>query len=75
MAFLTANRDEFAVVNMRLFNLKLGRIILIAPQKDHSLRSLQLKAPILSTKELAGYLDKILKQDKVKSFFMDKGNL
>jgi hypothetical protein len=75
MAFLTANRDEFGVVNMRLFNLKSGRIILIAPQKDHSLRSLQLTAPILSTKEVPSYLDKILIQDNVKSFFMDKGNL
>lgn len=75
MAFLTANRDEYAVVNMRLFNLKFGRVILIAPQKDHSLRSLQLTIPILSNNEVDKYIDKILKQDNVKSFFMNKDNL
>lgn len=75
MAFLTPNRDEFAVVNMRLFNLKFGRIILITPQKDHSLRSLQLKAPVLSNKDARLYLDKVLEKDNVKSFFINKGNI
>lgn len=75
MAFLTANRDEFAVVNMRLFNLKFGRIILIAPQKDHSLRSLQITTPILSTKEIPSYVDKTLSQDNIKTFFLDNANL
>ncbi|MEJ7738838.1 MAG: hypothetical protein WKF97_15545 [Chitinophagaceae bacterium] len=75
MAFLTANRDEYAVVNMRLFNLKFGRIILIAPQKDHSLRSLQLATPLMSSNEVDGYLNGLLEQDKVKSFFLNSGNL
>lgn len=75
MAFLTANRDEYAVVNMRLFNLKFGRILLIALQKDHSLRSLQLAAPLMSSNEVEGYLNSLLEQDKVKSFFLNSGNL
>lgn len=75
MAFLTANRDEYAVVNMRLFNLKLGRILLIAPQKDHSLRSLQLAAPLMSSNEVESYLNGLLEQDKVKNFFLNSGNL
>lgn len=74
-AFLTADRNEYAIVNMRLFNLKQGRIILIAPQKDGSLRSLQIKTPILDEKELSEYLDKMLTQENVKQFFRDPGNI
>ena len=52
-----------------------ANIILIAPQKDYSLRSLQLTTPILSIEEVESYLDKILEQDNVKSFFMNTGNI
>jgi hypothetical protein len=74
-AFLTANRDQFALVNMRLFNLKYGRFILIAPQTDGSLRSLQLSSPILSSEEIDVYIDDILKQKKVATFFTNKGSI
>ena len=74
-AFMTANRDEFAIVNLRLFNLKHGRVILIAPQKDRTLRSLQLETPILSSDEVSNYIDKILMQENVKSFFFNKTNI
>lgn len=74
-AFLTANRDEYAIINMRLFNLKNGRIILIAPQKDGSLRSMQINPPILNDQELNDYINKILKQEDVKQFFTDKNNI
>lgn len=74
-AFITANRDEFAIVNMRLFNLKSGRIILIAPQKDRTLRSLQLDPPIMSSGEISNYIKEILKQNNVKAFFDNKDNI
>ncbi len=74
-AFLTANRDAYAIVNMRLFNLKYGRTILIAPQKDGSLRSMQILSPILSNQEVKGYIDKILKQDDIKTFFLNMDNI
>lgn len=74
-AFLTADRNEYAIVNMRLFNLKQGRIILIAPQKDGSLRSMQIKTPILDDKELSNYIDKMLTQENVKQFFSDPNNI
>jgi hypothetical protein len=60
---------------MRLFNLKNGRIILIAPQKDGSLRSMQIQTPVLSDKELPDYIDKILQQDDVKKFFSNSGTI
>lgn len=74
-AFLTANRDAYSIVNMRLFNLKYGRTILIAPQKDGSLRSMQIQSPIFSNEEIKGYIDKILKQDDIKAFFLSKNNI
>ncbi len=74
-AFLTASRDEYAIVNMRLFNLKDGRTILVAPQKDGSLRSMQIKRPILSDKEITDHIEKVLKQDNVKEFFNNKGTI
>ena len=74
-AFITASRDEFAIVNMRLFNLKYGRTILIAPQKDGSLRSMQLTSPILSAMEIKNYIDKILKEQDVNKFFTNKENI
>ena len=76
MAFLTADRNEYAIVNMRLFNLKHGRIILIAPQKDGSLRSMQVKSDeILSQEDMNSYIDELFQQATVKKFFTDKNNI
>lgn len=75
VAFLTANRNEYAIINMRLFDLKNGRIILVAPQKDGSLRSMQINPPILDDKELVNYIDKLLKQEAVRQFFVDTNNI
>lgn len=76
LAFLTADRNEYAVVNMRLFNLKQGRIILIAPQKDGSVRSLQLKSDdVLSMSDVENHIDHLLLQKKVKDFMTRKGNI
>ena len=43
VAFRAANNDAYAIVNMRLFNLNYGSIIVIVPQQDGSLRSMQIK--------------------------------
>lgn len=75
MAFITGNREEFAVVNMKLFDLKNGRIILVAPQKDHSLRFFQVPTPLISSNEVQSFLNKLLEQDKIKAFFLGNGSL
>jgi hypothetical protein len=41
MAFLTHTGQSYAIVNVRLFNLNLGKKIVITPQPDGSLRSRQ----------------------------------
>jgi len=76
VAFLTANRDEYAVVNMRLFNLKHGRIVLIAPQKDSTLRSMQIKTDnVISIGDLRDYLSGLIKRKDVQTFFMNSNNI
>ncbi|GAA5024641.1 hypothetical protein GCM10011506_08400 [Marivirga lumbricoides] len=75
LAFLTSNRDEYAIVNMRLFNLKHGRTILIAPQEDGSLRSMQIESPILSDIEIENFIKSLLEKKNVKTFFLKQGTI
>lgn len=75
IAFLTADRNNYAMVNLRLFDLKLGRIILIAPQKDGSLRSMQLQDKQLASNELEPYVTELLKRNEIITFFTNKNNI
>ncbi|MCZ4244165.1 hypothetical protein [Pedobacter punctiformis] len=74
-AFLTGDRKQFALVNLRLFDLDQGRLILIAPQKDGSLRSKQIKMPLLEFENINEYVRSVIKENDVKKFFMDFGNI
>ncbi|WP_157485978.1 hypothetical protein [Flavobacterium sp. Leaf359] len=74
-AFLTGDRKQFALVNLRLFDLDQGRLILIAPQKDGSLRSMQLQLPLTEYEKINDHIRSVIKQDEVKSFFLAKGNI
>lgn len=49
VSFRAANNDAYAVVNMRLFNLNDGNIVIIVPQEDGSLRSMQIQPDELLT--------------------------
>lgn len=76
VSFLTADRNDYAIVNLRLFDLRIGRIILIAPQKDGTLRSLQLNSPIMSSNEMDEYIKNLMSNDKnVIDFFTKKDNI
>lgn len=72
-AFSTLENDEFAIVNMKLYNLKYGNIILIAPQKDGSVRSIQIKsAQNLSSTTLSTYINELLSKENIIEFFTNK---
>lgn len=72
VAFWTAEGQRFAIVNMRLFDLNQGDIILIAPQPNGSLRSWQLKSPPLTKDALGPYLRKeILTRKEVIAFLTE----
>ncbi len=76
ISFITADRNAYAIVNMRLFDLRIGRLVLIAPQKDGTLRSLQMNSPIMSSKEMDEYLEKVMSNDKrVIEFFTKPDNI
>ena len=74
-AFLTADRNEYAIINMRLFDLRQGRTILVAPQKDNSLRTFQIKSHLLSSEKVEEFTKNLMKQKDVISFFTFKGNI
>jgi hypothetical protein len=75
IAFLTASRDNYAIVNSRLFDLQLGRTVLIAPQKDGSFRSMQLESPLMGSAEVETYVNSVLATHRVRNFFLAAGNI
>lgn len=76
ISFLSADRNAYAIVNMRLFDLRIGRIILIAPKKDGTLRSLQLESPIMSSDEMDEYIKNLLSNDRsIIDFFTKSDNI
>lgn len=75
IAFINADHEAHAIVNMRYFDLALGKTILIAPQKDGSLRSMQIKSPPMSTEEIEAYTDQLVQRADVIEFFTDDGNI
>lgn len=70
VAFRAANKDAYAVVNMRLFNLNDGNVVLIVPQEDGSLRSMQIKPEeLLSFPTIRNYMTSlIMENEKVNKF-------
>ena len=74
-AFITANRNAYAIVNMRLFDLTHGKTILIAPQKDRSFRTKQIKSPNLSSEEIDDYTRSLLKKEEIIRFFSFGGSI
>ena len=75
IAFVTADRKQFALVNQRIFDLDQGQVILIAPQKDGSLRSMQIKSPLLESKEITAYVNATIQKENIKEFLLNKNNI
>ncbi|MEM6803552.1 MAG: hypothetical protein AAF696_19245 [Bacteroidota bacterium] len=75
LAMMTGDRNNYAVINMRFFDLRFGQCILIAPQKDGSTRFMQIKSPGLNSLTASTYVKKLLKQKEVMSFFEQPGNI
>jgi hypothetical protein len=66
---------KFATISTKYFNLDFGQTILVAPQKDGSLRFKQMDLPMLSTDEIDGHLAKIEGQKDVIEFFKKESNI
>ena len=72
VAFDTAEGESYAVINTRLFNLNFGKTILIAPQRDGTFQSLQVKSPVLTSETIIEYTESILAEDTMLKFFNGK---
>lgn len=74
VTFTTPDKGSFAIVNMRLFHLEYGNIILVSPQKDGSLRSFQIKGDKVNNEEIFDHIkNTVLKRQDVIKFFTDDG--
>lgn len=68
LAFQTGDGDAFAIINLRLFDLDAGRCIVISPQADGTLRSLQRDVPDVGPDEIESAHAAILARDDVRAF-------
>lgn len=75
LSIQTVDGNSFAVINMRFFDLNCGRTILVAPQKDESLRFLQLRSNFLSIDDLDNYVQKLKTDSQAVTFFSMEGNI
>jgi len=69
LAFQTPENNAYAIINTRIFDLNYGKTILIAPQKDKTLKSLQIKSPELTSDSILEYTKKLIKENKIIEFF------
>ena len=70
-----ADKNAYAIVNSRLFDLRVGRLILVAPQKDGSIRLYQTDAPIMNSDERKKYIENLKIELKAIEFFENKNNI
>ena len=70
-----ADDSAYSIVSMRLFNLNFGQVVIVAPQKDDTLRFLQIQREFLSSEDLEDYLRELIKKDKIKTFLTMEGNI
>ncbi|MEM9549436.1 MAG: hypothetical protein AAGA77_25930, partial [Bacteroidota bacterium] len=70
-AFINSDRSSYAIVNKRLFDLSVGKVVLILPQKDKSLRSIQLDLPRILEKDVDDYLQKVLNRSEVSALYQN----
>jgi hypothetical protein len=75
VAVQSADKSAYAIINERLFDLRAGRIILVAPQKDGSIRFYQTDAPPLNSAERDKYVENLKSDKKANDFFADQGNI
>ncbi|MCA0131703.1 hypothetical protein [Winogradskyella alexanderae] len=68
LAFTTPDKGSFAIINMRLFHLEHGEIIVIVPHKDGSLRSLQIQGKKVNDQEVFDYIknEVLIRKDVVE---------
>jgi hypothetical protein len=71
IAFITGDRREYAIVNNRIFDLDIGRAILIIPSIKvlGMLLSKQINIPISSHKEIKEIIPELLESEEIVNFY------
>ena len=75
VAVQLADQNAYAIINSRLFDLRVGRLILVAPQKDGSIRFYQTDAPPMNLDEQKKYIEDLKSQQKVIDFLTIENNI
>jgi len=75
LAMHLATNEKFAVVSMKYFNLAFGQTILVAPQKDGSVRFKQIMLPNVSISYIDKYVKELESDSQTVAFFMDGNNI
>jgi len=75
LAMHLATNEKFAVVNMKYFNLAFGQTILVAPQKNGSVRFKQIMLPNVSTFQIDKYVKELESDSQTVAFFMEGNNI
>jgi hypothetical protein len=70
-----ADKNAYAIVNSRFFDLRVGRLILVAPQKDGSIRFYQTDASPMDSAELKKFIEALKTDRKTMGFFNNEDNI
>ncbi|QRM89428.1 hypothetical protein FG167_09310 [Lacinutrix sp. WUR7] len=70
-----ADKNAYGIVNTRIFDLRIGRLILVAPQKDGSIRFYQTEAPTMNAEEREKFIENLKTEPKVIEFFNNENNI
>lgn len=75
VTFHRPDHTSYAIIGTKLFDLQLGQTIIVAPQKDGSVRFLQLDTQRLLLNEVEPFMNALIKKDPVKGFLSADGNI
>lgn len=70
-----ADKNAYTIVNLRLFDLRVGRLILAAPQKDGSIRFYQTDALPMNSVEREKFIEDLKTDQKAIEFFQYENNI
>ncbi len=75
-----ADGNNYAFINQRIFDLKFGKTIMVAPQKDGSLRFMQMESPSSYRQTVDGefskkYIEQLQRDEQVIEFFTNKNTI
>jgi hypothetical protein len=72
---ITHDRNNYAIIGTRFFDLTAGQTVLLAPRKDGSVRFMQIQNEQLSTEDLENYANTLKTKQEVISFFNHPENV